>query len=73
LPGGGEPSAVKSASCCASVLGLMGRFGLGRIIMNVLSSKRSAALPPLSHGGSIAAKEPILDGLTAYGAGLCAT
>jgi hypothetical protein len=47
FPGGGEPSAVKSACCCASVLGLMGRFGLGRIIMNVLSgmraSKRSAA------------------------------
>ena len=36
-PGGGEPSAVKSDCCSASVLGLMGCVGLGRIIMTVLS------------------------------------
>jgi len=46
LPGGGEPSAVKSACCCASVLALMGCGGLRRIIMTAVSLNVSPARKP---------------------------
>jgi hypothetical protein len=41
LPGAGDPSAVKSDCCCASVRGLMGCVGVRRIFMAITPERRA--------------------------------